>query len=184
MTVLALVLAAAALVLAVLAGALALAATRRLRRTRDELVRVRAGATARDLLTAAAEQEARVAELREQVAGLRVAVTRARGEAAHGLRHVAVVRYDAFPDLGGQLSFSVAMVDDAGDGVVISSIAGPAEARVYAKGVSGRGPAPDPLSPEELEAVRAATSDPEEAPADVGHPMTSTSSTSRGRTAR
>ncbi len=68
---------------------------------------------------------------------------------------MAVVRYDAFGDVGGRLSFSAALVDDDGDGLVITSIAGRAESRAYAKGLAG-GESELPLSEEETEAVRAA----------------------------
>ena len=49
------------------------------------------------------------------------------------MRHVAVVRYDAFADMGGRLSFSAALYDDSGDGFVLSSINGRSETRTYAK---------------------------------------------------
>ena len=52
------------------------------------------------------------------------------------LRNVAVVRYDAFGDMGGRLSFSAALLDDIGDGIVLSSINGRGESRTYAKGSS------------------------------------------------
>ena len=59
----------------------------------------------------------------------------ARSELADALRHVAVVRYDAFGDMGGRMSFTAALLDDSGDGLVITSINGRTEARCYAKGV-------------------------------------------------
>ncbi|MGA8047313.1 MAG: DUF4446 family protein [Dermatophilaceae bacterium] len=78
-----------------------------------------------------------------------------RAEIASALRHVAVVRYDAFGDMGGRLSFSAALVDDAGDGVVISSIHARGESRTYAKGlVAGR--SDTTLTPEEQQALAAA----------------------------
>jgi hypothetical protein len=78
-----------------------------------------------------------------------------RAEIASSLRHVAVVRYDAFGDMGGRLSFSAALVDDAGDGVVISSIHARGESRTYAKGlVAGR--SDTTLTPEEQQALAAA----------------------------
>lgn len=79
-------------------------------------------------------------------------VAQVRGELATSLRHVAVVRYDAFGDLAGRLSFSAALLDDTGDGVVLTSIHGRSETRSYAKGVCG-GRSPHPLSPEEKEAI-------------------------------
>ena len=78
-----------------------------------------------------------------------------RHDIAQALRHVAVVRYDAFGDMGGRLSFSAAIIDDTGDGLVISSIHGRGESRTYAKGVVG-GDADSTLTPEERQALAAA----------------------------
>ncbi|HEX3297156.1 MAG TPA: DUF4446 family protein, partial [Nocardioides sp.] len=60
--------------------------------------------------------------LPEDVLGLRQEVAALRAEARGALRHLSVVRYDAFGDMGGQLSWSLALLDDGGDGVVITSI--------------------------------------------------------------
>ncbi|MBR7744266.1 DUF4446 family protein [Phycicoccus sp. BSK3Z-2] len=78
-----------------------------------------------------------------------------RGELAQALRHVAVVRYDAFGDMGGRLSFSAALVDDGGDGVVLSAIHARGESRTYAKAVVG-GTSDTTLTPEEQQALAAA----------------------------
>ncbi|WKV16120.1 DUF4446 family protein [Janibacter limosus] len=78
-----------------------------------------------------------------------------RHDIARALRHVAVVRHDAFGDMGGRLSFSAAIIDDTGDGVVLSSIHGRGESRTYAKGVVG-GDADATLTPEERQALAAA----------------------------
>lgn len=82
-----------------------------------------------------------------------------RSDLAGALRHVAVVRYDAFGDMGGRMSFSAALVDDAGDGLVISSIHARGESRTYAKGVVG-GDSEVVLTPEEREALDAARGGP------------------------
>lgn len=84
--------------------------------------------------------------------GLRQEVAALRGEAASALKHLAVVRYDAFDDTGGHLSWSLAVLDDHGDGAVLTSIHGRNEARTYAKSISGW-TCEQPLSPEEEEAV-------------------------------
>ena len=56
------------------------------------------------------------------------------------LRDVAIVRYDALNEMSGQLSFSLALLNTLGDGVVLSSINGRAETRTYAKPVvAGKG---------------------------------------------
>ncbi|HEX7247595.1 MAG TPA: DUF4446 family protein [Actinomycetota bacterium] len=71
------------------------------------------------------------------------------------VRHVALLRFDAFEDVGGRLSFSCAMLDDQGTGVVITSINGRQETRVYAKPVTRRTSSYN-LSTEEDEAIRQA----------------------------
>ncbi len=54
-------------------------------------------------------------------------------------RHLGIVRYDAFDDVGGAQSFALALYDDRGDGVVVSSLVGRADCRVYGKPLrSGR----------------------------------------------
>ncbi|RYG68188.1 DUF4446 family protein, partial [bacterium] len=65
------------------------------------------------------------------------------------------VRYDAFDEVRGENSFSLAVLDARGDGVVLTSIVGREEGRVYCKGiVQGR---PDrALSDEERRAIDAA----------------------------
>ena len=90
--------------------------------------------------------------LPEDVLGLRQVVAALRAEAAGALRHLAVVRYDAFNDMGGHLSWSLALLDDGGDGVVLTSIHGRSEARTYAKNISSW-TSQQQLSPEEEEAV-------------------------------
>jgi hypothetical protein len=86
------------------------------------------------------------------VAGLRGEVEALRQESRGALRHLAVVRYDAFGDMGGRLSWSVALVDDAGTGIVLTSIHGRSDARTYAKNVTAW-TSDQQLSPEEQEAV-------------------------------
>ena len=78
-----------------------------------------------------------------------------RADISQALRHVAVVRYDAFGDMGGRLSFSAAIIDDRGDGLVFSSIHARGESRTYAKGVVGGG-SDATLTPEEHQALAAA----------------------------
>jgi hypothetical protein len=74
---------------------------------------------------------------------------------AYAVRNVALVRYDAFDDMAGRMSFSVALLDDNGDGLTMTSIAGRTDTRVYAKGIQG-GRSDHELSPEEDQAITAA----------------------------
>jgi hypothetical protein len=48
-------------------------------------------------------------------------------------RHLGLVRYDAFSDIGGNQSFTLAVYDDNGDGAILSSIVGRADNKVYGK---------------------------------------------------
>lgn len=84
--------------------------------------------------------------------GLRHEVAALRAEAVTALKNLAVVRYDAFDGTGGQLSWSLAILDDNGDGVLITSIHGRTEARTYAKSIVDFA-SEQPLSREEAEAL-------------------------------
>jgi len=93
--------------------------------------------------------------LPEDVYGLRQEVAALRAEARDALRHLALVRYDAFGDMGGHLSWSLALLDDSGHGVVLTSIHGRSDSRTYAKSISAWS-CEQQLSPEEQEAIEGA----------------------------
>jgi hypothetical protein len=109
-----------------------------------------------DVVTAVNRHVGAVGDLRTEVVALRDGLARVQDSLADALRHIAVVRYDAFPDMGGRLSFSAALLDDAGDGLVLTSINGRTETRTYAKGVKS-GASEHQLSPEEEQAISFAT---------------------------
>jgi hypothetical protein len=90
--------------------------------------------------------------LPEDPRALRQEVAALKAEAAQAMRHVAVVRYDAFTDTGGQLSWSMALLDDSGSGVVLTSIQGRNDSRSYAKNVAAW-TSETQLSPEEDDAI-------------------------------
>jgi hypothetical protein len=96
-----------------------------------------------------------VDDLPADVLGLRREVAALRAEAQGALRHLGLVRYDAFADVGGRLSWSLALVDDGGNGVVLTAIHGRSEARSYAKSIAGWR-SDQPMSPEEEDAVASA----------------------------
>jgi hypothetical protein len=78
------------------------------------------------------------------------------------VRHMGLVRYDAFEDVGGRLSFSCALLDDQASGVVMTSINGRHDTRVYAKPIL-EGQSSYDLSVEEEEAIRQGLAGPREA---------------------
>jgi len=107
-------------------------------------------------------QEQKIARLEKAVRSLNGTDKRQEQLIRGSVRNVALLRYDAFEDVGGRLSFSCAMLDAHGDGVVLTSINGRQETRVYAKLVTG-GRSSYNLSGEEEEAIRQALASPREA---------------------
>ncbi len=73
------------------------------------------------------------------------------------LRRVGVVRFNPFQDSGGDQSFAIALLDQSGTGLIISSLHGRAETRIFAKQVT-EGRSTHALSDEEQQAIRAALS--------------------------
>jgi hypothetical protein len=162
-------------IVAIAAGAIALVAlvscaalsvsVRRLRRA-QRLVLGESGA--QDVVDHAAALQEAFEDLRAYVqetavrldGRLAAAETALRGRIAHR----ALVRYDAYNELSGQQSMSIALLDDEQSGIVLSCIHHRDQARVYGKQVRG-GRGELELSPEEAEAVRLAL-----APAVAAHP--------------
>lgn len=114
--------------------------------------RVRLDETLRGILQGQGEQMQR---LERAIRALHATGKKQQAEIEGSIRNVALLRYDAFEDVGGRLSFSCALLDDHGDGVVLTSINGRQETRVYAKQVT-QGTSSHNLSLEEEEAIRRA----------------------------
>jgi hypothetical protein len=148
--------AAAAIALVALVLGIVLAVTvRRLRRAQQLVL----GDDQGDVVAHAAGMQEAFEVLRQYVEGeaerldRRLSGTEAvlRGTVAHR----ALVRYDAYNELSGRQSVSIALLDDERSGIVLSCIHHRDQARVYAKQMNG-GQAELELSPEEAEAVRLA----------------------------
>jgi Protein of unknown function (DUF4446) len=152
-------LAGAALAVAALLACAALAmSVRRLRRSQKLVIGDR---EERDVVAHAADMQDAFEALRgyvEDVAARLDGRLAGAETALHGaIAHRSLVRYDAYNELSGQQSMSIALLDDARSGIVLSCIHHRDQARVYAKQVrDGRGELE--LSPEEAEAVRLALS--------------------------
>jgi hypothetical protein len=73
--------------------------------------------------------------------------------ASHSVHKVGVVRFNPFKDLGGDQSFSIALLDGENSGVVFSSLHSREGNRVYAKPVSNGKAIKYPLTEEETEAI-------------------------------
>jgi hypothetical protein len=150
------IVAAALAVVALLVCAALAMSVRRLRRSQKLVIGDR---EERDVVAHAADMQDAFEALRGYVEDV---ATRLDGRLAgaetalHGtIAHRSLVRYDAYNELSGQQSMSIALLDDARSGIVLSCIHHRDQARVYAKQVhDGRGELE--LSPEEAEAVRLA----------------------------
>jgi len=108
-----------------------------------------------DLVDFAVSLQARIDDLHRTVDEISAGMTRIDKRVDGCLSHTSIVRYDAFEDSGGHQSASLAFLDAARSGVVVSAIQGRDYARIYVKELD-RGRAPIALSPEEQEAVERA----------------------------
>jgi Protein of unknown function (DUF4446) len=134
-----------------LAGVAALAVA--LARVRRSYARLLAGGRGReDILAAIDRHLAAVERLARTTDALGREVAELRQRSSTLVRTVGLTRYDAFDDVGGRLSYSAAFLDEAGDGVVLSSINSRSETRSYAKPVEG-GRSAHNLSSEEQAAI-------------------------------
>ena len=147
---------AAVVGLAALALATVLAV--KIRRMRQAQMAV-LGDEGRDLVAHAARLETGFGDLREWVEEVlerldgRMAEAERRTDGC--LAYRSVVRYDAYGELSGRQSSSVALLDTHRSGVVLSSILHRDQARIYVKPVHD-GESEYDLSPEELEAIETA----------------------------
>jgi Protein of unknown function (DUF4446) len=145
--------ACALLLLVVLALGLRLA---RLRRTYAQVLdNVPHG----DLLAVVSRHVQSVKELQRTAELIGREAAQLRQRVSSAVRTVGFTRYDAFPDVGGQLSFSTALLDEAGDGVVLTTINGRTNSRSYAKAIRG-GVSSHQLSDDERAAIAMAMGQP------------------------
>ena len=127
----------------------------KLRRARREYMTLRGESGDRDIISAVSHWVRQVKAVDERVDGMTREQEAIAAQARLALQRFHMVRYDAFEDMGGRLSFSAALLDDHGDGVVITSINGRTETRTYAKPVQGL-TSDHNLSEEEQEAIAGA----------------------------
>ena len=146
--------AGAATVVAAAAIWVATSAQRSLRAVRRATDVLKVDGDTASLAEVVAARSNELQNLMNQVAALSARLEATRKKLTSALRHVAVVRYDAFGDMRGRMSFSTALLDDNGDGLLITSIHGRSETRTYMKPVARGGS--DQLSPEEQQAINQA----------------------------
>ncbi len=144
---------------ALVALVLAIALAMRLRRLRADQRTVLGESRQEDLVAHAAALERDFVALNDQVGDIVEGLAR-RMEAAEGrldgaIAFRALVRYDAYGEMSGHQSATIALLDASRSGVVLTSIHHRDQARLYAKQVRD-GVGEIELAPEEAEAVRLA----------------------------
>lgn len=140
-----------ALVLSLLALGLSVAGNRRSRggpRPADVGAALEQG----DVVGAVGQMAGQLATLQASFTSLASRVETMERAARAAVRHAAVVRFDALEEHTGELSFSLALLDDEESGVIVTSINGRQQTRVYAKSVE-RGRPSVMLSDEEQQAI-------------------------------
>jgi hypothetical protein len=121
----------------------------RLRRTYAALLATPDGKDVGELLSMYVEQMRLAASKADQLTRMSESLQK---QVNSSVQNVGVVRFNAYEGIGGEQSFAVALLDSDGDGVVLSSLQGRAESKLYAKPISGWDSAYT-LSVEEREAI-------------------------------
>ena len=144
----------AAAVVAVAAVVVSLLAWAKLRAVRASQLVLLGGGKA-DLVDFAVSLQGRIDDLHRAVDEIAAGLSRVDRRVDTAVTKTSLVRYDAYEGAGGHQSASIALLDAARTGVVVSAIQGRDYARIYVKELE-RGKASIALSPEEQEAVERA----------------------------
>ena len=123
----------------------------KVKRVRDAQ-RLLLGGGRRDLVDFAVSLQARIDDLHRAVDEVAAALARVDRRVDGTVTNTSIVRYDAYEDTGGHQSASLALLDAARNGIVVTAIQGRDYARIYMKELE-RGRPSVALSPEEQEAV-------------------------------
>lgn len=127
------------------------------KRAGDIYRRLMFGPNAEDLHQILTGQAAAIRGLQQEVAKLQTENRQLQENVVGHLQHFGILRYNAFVEAGSDLSFSVAVLDGRKDGVVLTSLYGRQESRVYAKPLKN-GISNYSLTGEEKMAIEAALS--------------------------
>ena len=150
----AVVVAIVAVVVGIAGGAFAWVAWVRVRRLRDAQ-RVLIGGGRKDLVEFAVSLQGRIDDVHKAIDEVAAGIARVDRRVDGAVANTAIVRFDAYEDTGGHQSASLALLDAARSGIVLTAIQGRDYARIYMKELD-RGRPSVALSPEEQEAVERA----------------------------
>ncbi len=128
-------------------------ATARLRRRLARLMQGSSGSESLEAALASALEEAKAAT--ERVAEMEARLKAAEDELSYAITRVGMVRFNPFSDTGSDLSFSLALLNQRANGLVMTGLWGRDEVRVYAKQIE-EGASSHVLSQEERQAMELA----------------------------
>jgi hypothetical protein len=146
------VVAVAVAVAAIVLAALAFSRLAAIRKSQEVLL---GGDAKADVVEFAVSLQARIDDLHRAVDEVAAALARVDRRVDGTLSRTALIRYDAYEETGGHQSASMALLDSARSGIVLTAIQGRDYARVYVKQLD-LGRTPVALSPEEQQAVERA----------------------------
>lgn len=115
------------------------------------------GADAKSLEKVVLESQNSIQHLDKDIKDLYEITSKIHNLAHHGIHRVGTLRFNPFRDLGGDQSFSVALLDGNNNGVILSSLYSRDGVRVYAKAINAGQSIKYPLTEEEKEAIRIAS---------------------------
>lgn len=129
----------------------------RLKKIRKQYALLRGDGDPKDIFSIVNRSLKQIDAAERRIDGVKAALEEQVALERFAIQRFGLVRYDAFQEMGGQVSFSAAFLNDHGDGIVITSINGRTETRTYAKPVKNLASSHN-LSGEEQEAIATASS--------------------------
>jgi hypothetical protein len=146
---------AATILLIVILGIAVLRLNARLNRLMGQYQRLMRGSTSNNLADVLDGHLARVEAATQLTTSLEARCDQLDAHLDQAIQNIGIVRFNPFSDSGGDQSFSVALLDARGDGLVVTSYFGRAESRIFAKPVT-RGQSKYQLTEEEQAAIEQA----------------------------
>lgn len=124
----------------------------RLKKLRKQYTAVMGNTGVTNIETVIIELKESLTELQQENKQLKSKLTEVQETVPLQKGKIGVIRYNAFAEQGSDLSFSIAIINDAKDGAVFSSLHSRETSYVYAKPVE-KGESVYPLTPEERKAI-------------------------------
>lgn len=121
----------------------------KLKRRYNELVRGADGINIEELLLKSGYE---IEEFRGEISTINKEIDNLQTKLTFAIQKVGFIRYNAFADMGSELSFSIVFLDNFLNGIVFTSIYGREQSTCYAKPIKN-GKSIYPLSTEEMQAI-------------------------------